>query len=67
MSVPDRLDAACPGCAMPIVFGELELAAPDLPAARDVMCAFCGTVTTRSRLRRQAYTHAAYAAKGVRR
>lgn len=54
MSLPDRLAAVCPGCGMPIVFDELELLAPDLPAARDVMCAFCGNVTSRGRLRRQA-------------
>ena len=55
MSVPDRLAAVCLGCGMPILFDELELLAPDVPAARDVMCAFCGTVTSRARLRRQAY------------
>jgi hypothetical protein len=45
----------CPGCGMPIVFRALELIAPDTPANREVMCAFCGTVTPRRQLRRQAY------------
>jgi hypothetical protein len=40
---------------MPIVFETLELMAPDVPANRDVMCAFCGAVTSRLHLRRQAY------------
>jgi hypothetical protein len=35
---------------MPIVFDPLELHEPAEPAARDVMCAFCGTVTSRPRL-----------------
>ena len=55
MSAPDRLAAVCPGCGLPIIFDELELIAPDTPASGDVMCAFCGTVTRRSSLRRQAY------------
>ena len=40
---------------MPIVFQALELMAPDTPANREVMCAFCGTVTPRLHLRRRAY------------
>jgi hypothetical protein len=40
---------------MPIVFEALELVAPDAPANREVMCAFCGTVASRLYLRRQAY------------
>jgi hypothetical protein len=39
---------------MPIVFEALELMAPDVPANREVMCAFCGTVTSRLYLRRHA-------------
>jgi hypothetical protein len=49
------LAAVCPGCGMPILFDELELAAPDHPVIDDVMCACCGTVSRRSRLRHQAY------------
>jgi hypothetical protein len=37
MSLPDRLAAVCPGFGMPILFDELELLAPDVPPARDVM------------------------------
>ena len=36
---------------MPILFEALELMAPDAPANREVMCAFCGTVTSRLYLR----------------
>jgi hypothetical protein len=55
MSVPDRRSSMCPGCGIPIVFEALELMAPDAPANREVMCAFCGTVTSRLYLRRHAY------------
>ena len=55
MRVPDRLASGCPGCGMPLLFDELELLAPDAPANREVMCALCGTVTSRLLLRAQSY------------
>jgi transcription initiation factor TFIIIB Brf1 subunit/transcription initiation factor TFIIB len=50
MPLPDRLAAACPGCGLPIVFDAIELIAPILPPNHEVMCASCGTVTTRALL-----------------
>lgn len=40
---------------MPIMFDVHELTADMPAAARDVMCAFCGTLTTMSRLTSRAY------------
>jgi hypothetical protein len=45
------LAATCPGCGLPILFDPAELRGQqDDPAARDVMCASCGTITPRRRL-----------------
>jgi hypothetical protein len=37
--------ASCPGCGVSILFDPAEVTAWDDPALRDVMCAWCGTVT----------------------
>jgi hypothetical protein len=53
--VPDHtLASGCPGCGLPILFDPAELEADD-PRLRDVMCAFCGTITSMSRLSFEAY------------
>ncbi|HEY2319648.1 MAG TPA: hypothetical protein VGH67_15180 [Solirubrobacteraceae bacterium] len=48
------LAASCPGCGLPILFDRAELEADD-PRLRDVMCAFCGTITSMSRLSSETY------------
>ena len=49
------LASVCPGCGLPILFDPAELSERDHPALRDVMCAWCGTVTSRRMLASQAY------------
>jgi hypothetical protein len=44
----------CTGCTLPILFDPLELEAVD-PAPHEVMCAWCGTVTSRGLVISQAY------------
>jgi hypothetical protein len=51
--------AGCPGCGLPILFDPAELEADD-PRLRDVMCAFCGTVTSMSRLSAETYVADGY-------
>ena len=46
--------AGCPGCGLAILFDPAELQADD-PRLRDVMCAFCGTITSMSRLSSETY------------
>jgi hypothetical protein len=55
MTLHARKASTCLACGMPIMFEAGELAAPDDPAMRDVMCAFCGAITSRQRLREEAY------------
>jgi hypothetical protein len=50
--------ACCPGCGMAIRFDIHELAY-DGPQVRDVMCALCGTVTSRARLVAEGFDTAA--------
>lgn len=51
---PETLSAVCPGCSLPILFDPAELECDD-PALHEVMCAWCGTVTSRWLLSSQAY------------
>jgi hypothetical protein len=51
---PEAPAAACPGCSLPILFDPVEFECDD-QALRDVMCAWCGTVTSRWLLIAQAY------------
>jgi hypothetical protein len=48
------LASVCPGCGLPVLFDPAELEC-DEPALHDVMCAFCGTVTSKWLLSSQAY------------
>jgi hypothetical protein len=47
--------ATCPGCGLPILFDPAELTDSTDPALRDVMCAWCGTVTGRRLLAAEAH------------
>jgi hypothetical protein len=49
------LASICPGCGLPILFDPSELSERDDPALRDVMCAWCGTVTSKWMLASEAY------------
>jgi hypothetical protein len=44
------LAATCPGCGLAVLFDPAELLEWDDPALRDVMCAWCGTVTPKRML-----------------
>jgi hypothetical protein len=53
-SIPHAtLTSSCPGCGLSILFDPAELSARDDPGARDVMCAWCGTVTSKRLLARE--------------
>ncbi|MEA2212444.1 MAG: hypothetical protein QOF83_2392 [Solirubrobacteraceae bacterium] len=52
--LPETRAAVCPGCTLPILFDPLELEADD-PALHELMCAWCGTVTSRWLLISQVY------------
>jgi hypothetical protein len=56
------LAAVCPGCGLSILFDPAELRESPDPALRDVMCAWCGTVTRKELLARAIYNPARAAA-----